>query len=138
MTDPKDEPKTPSTIFVVCKMPTGVLLELNNKGEPDYEMQLLKGANEGKFNPADGRFIESTENGYGLTRISNSFWRRWKSKNTACAAEWERKRLVAAFDSLDEANMFRTANGDVRTGFEPFDPNKMPKGLEMADRPAAQ
>jgi hypothetical protein len=117
-------------------MPTGVLLELGAKGEPNYEMQLIKGANEGKFNAADGRFIEKTENGFGLTMVSSSFWDRWAAKNKAIVAEWKRNRVVDAFDSRDEADMFRTANGDVRTGFEPFDPAKMPKGLEASDRPS--
>lgn len=137
MTDQKDD-KAPAVKFLVCKMPTGINLELGNKGEPDYSMQIVKGANEGRFNAADGRFIETTVNGYGLTQVSAAFWNKWAGKHGAIVSEWKRKRLLDAFDSRDEADMYRTANGDVRTGFEPFDTAKMPKGLEAADRPSAQ
>jgi hypothetical protein len=77
-------------------------------------------------------------NGYGLTLVPASLWGRWAGRNKAMVEEWKRNRVVDAFDSRDEADMFRTANGDVITGFEPFDPQKMPKGLEPADRPSAQ
>lgn len=135
MSETKDETK-PAVLYVVCKMPTGALLELGNKGETNYEKVLLKGANEGRFNEADGRFIPNTVNGYGLTIVSASFWNRWESKNKAIVAEWKSRRLVVAADSRDEADMIRTEGADVKTGFEPFDPNKMPKGLERADKPS--
>lgn len=136
MTDPKETPK--AFLYIVCNMPTGILLELGNKGEPGYQMQLVKGANEGKFGEADGRFTALTESGYGLTKVAAPFWNQWKGKNGAIVAEWKRNRILDVFDEREEADMFRTANADATTGFEPFNPKKMPQGLEPTDRPNAR
>jgi hypothetical protein len=98
----------------------------------------LKGANEGKFNPADGRFrVVDRERLRPHGRLADLLERVEKDragKAIARRVEVARKIVVDVFESRDEADMFRASNGDVRTGFEPFDPDKMPKGLEAAAR----
>ncbi len=145
-------------MHVACKLPLGINLEFGVKGEPGFEFKIVKGANEGKFNAADGRFIDQTVNGYGYTKLDAEFWKKWstggdiverdvhngskiakaeRNARVAIVAGWKKDRLLDVFESRDELDMYREANGDVRTGFEPFDPAKMPKGLEASDRPSA-
>lgn len=117
-------------VYVSCKAPLGLYAELGNKGEPGYEFHVLKGANEGKFNPRDGRFSATTLGGFGLTEVPAKFWETWRASRAAYVAEMEGKKLLAVHDSRDEADAWRIEHADSVTGFEPFNPDKMPAGLE--------
>jgi hypothetical protein len=134
MSKRKDKaPKLDKTfVYVSCKAPTGIYAETGNKGEPGHRVVLIKGANEGTFNPRDGRFTPTTVGGFGLTQIDAAFWNEWRKTREAFVAEWEGKKLLAVHDSKDEADAWRLDNAESVTGFEPLDPTKMPKGLEAA------
>jgi hypothetical protein len=124
-------------LYITCNMPTGILLELGDKGTPGYEKTVAKGANEGTFD-RNGRFTSTTVGGYGLTEIPADFYYRWKAANMAIADEWEDRKLLVVHETRAAADDFRKANGHVRTGFEPIDPETMmPKGLEAAPTGAA-
>lgn len=128
-------PKT--FVYVSCKAPLGLFTELGNKGEPGYRKMLIKGANEGHFNPRDGRFTATTVGGFGLTEVPVEYWNAWRKTREAFVAEWEAGNLIAVHDSKDEADAWRLEHADSVTGFEPLDPGKMPKGLEAAPTGAA-
>lgn len=136
----KNPPKAKSDktfVYVSCKAPTGLYAELGNKGEPGYRFHLIKGANEGTFNPRDGRFTPTTVGGFGLTQLPAAFWDEWRESRKAFVEEYESKKLLAVHDSKDEADAWRLDNAESVTGFEPLNPDKMPKGLEAAPTGAA-
>lgn len=126
------KPLAQTFVYVVCKAPLGILAEIGDKGQPTYRKVLFKGANEGTFNPRDGRFTPTTVGGFGLTQVEFAFWNDWKAANKAFVAEYENNKLLAAFNSKDEADAYRIEHADSVSGFEPLDPSKMPKGLEPA------
>jgi hypothetical protein len=119
-------------VYVACKAPLGLFTELGVKGQPGYRKMLIKGANEGHFNPRDGRFTATTLGGFGLTEVPAEYWAEWRKTREAFVAEWEAGKLLSVHDSKDEADAWRIENADSVTGFEPLDPSKMPKGLEAA------
>lgn len=124
-------------VYVSCKAPTGIYAELGTKGEPGHQVVLIKGANEGTFNPRDGRFTPTTVGGFGLTQVPAAFWEAWRATRASFVAEYESKKLLAVHDSKDEADAWRLDNAESVSGFEPLDPAKMPKGLEPAPTGAA-
>lgn len=120
-------------VYVSCKAPTGILATNgDDKDAPGYLKVLIKGANEGKFNPRNGMFTSTTVGGFGLTEVPFAFWSEWAEKNKAFVESYKAKKLLAVHDSRDEADAWRIENADSVSGFEPLDPNKMPKGLEAA------
>jgi hypothetical protein len=133
MSKKQKQPKPEQTfVYVSCKAPTGLYAELGNKGEPGHQVVVIKGANQGTFNPRDGRFTPTTVGGFGLTEVPKVFWDAWRKTREAFVAEWEAKKFLNVADSKDEADAWRHDNAETVTGFEPLDPGKMPKGLEPA------
>lgn len=118
--------------YVSCKAPLGILAEIGNKGDVGYRKVLIKGANEGKFNPRTGQFTSTTVGGFGLTEVPLDFWRDWSASNASFVEQYKAGKLLAEHESRDEADAWRIENADSVSGFEPLDPNKMPKGLEAA------
>lgn len=122
-------------LYIICKAPTGVLCEIGEKGKKGYRKQLIAGANQGVFRKGDGMFIATTVNDYGITVVSSEFWNAWKktTQGKNLLEQYEPSRVIMACDSKDEAELARQDGGDVKTGFEPINPDKLPiKGLERS------
>lgn len=136
MSKRKEKPAKPSTektfVYVSCKAPTGLYTEIGVRGQPGYEFLVVKGANQGTFNPRDGRFTATTIGGYGLTEVPAKYWAEWRASREAFIAQWESAKILAVHDSKDEADAWRLDNAETVTGFEPLNPDKMPAGLEAA------
>jgi hypothetical protein len=123
---------TPNILFVACNLPTGILMEIGEKGDDGYEMRLIKGANEGRFDRT-GRFSHTTIGGYGMTEIDADFYYRWKAAYMNFALRSEKNKILTVHESREACLKFCEDHAHVRTGFEPLDPVKdMPKGLEAA------
>jgi hypothetical protein len=122
-------------LYIICKAPTGVLCEIGNKGQAGYRMQLIAGANQGTFRKGDGMFLSSTVNDYGITVVSSEFWNAWKktAQGKNLLGEYEGRKIIVVCESKDEAEAARLDGGDVKTGFEAINPDKLPiKGLERS------
>jgi hypothetical protein len=113
-------------------------MEVGRPGEADYETHTLKGIAQ------KGAIVN--EQGFTLNRVPSSFWDRWlnfspRSPDGKVIAKEPNKRLpciargfVFAHQDVDSVVAHTKAMENVRTGLEPLDPRKMPKGLEPLNR----
>jgi hypothetical protein len=106
-----------ASVHVGCKLPHGLVLELGKKGDDNYKVVTLKGAN-------DSRII----GGYGITEVSKDFWEGWMKK-TGCRLVPVKKGLIFVEGDLDRAQAHALDHASLKTGLEQIDTAKLPKGL---------
>jgi hypothetical protein len=108
----------PDTVFVMCKAPAGLILELA-AGTAEARKFRVAGPN-----TPNAEVI----NGAGVTQIPADFWNAWREE----FKEFEplkRGALWAAGSKVDAAAQARELK-DVNTGFEGIDPENPGKGID--------
>ena len=128
-------------VFVGCKLPNGVILRLfkwiDDRGSPKDKST---GEREKIAVPATGpngkpqevrlrgpalrfgaqpRFIIA--GGYALTPIDADFWEKWLEQNKGSSLI--DNKLIFAMDTSHAAEQEAVGLADVKSGFEPIDPN---------------
>lgn len=131
MTDPtkpdptakQGEQNSTETIVLGCKLPHGIILELPNRKGKRYT---LRGTNAARI-----------VGGYGITPgIPKSFWDEWLTLNGDHPAV--RNGSVFPEKNVERAEAKAKEMRRVRTGLEPIDPLKPPKGIVVDDKGKAE
>lgn len=102
-------------ITVACKLPAGINLgpvTLNGSQHP------------------------SAVGGFGLTPVDADFWAEWSETHKGFAPLV--KGLIFAMPTRTAAVGQANERADVKSGFEPLDPDKPPAGLEETDESKSQ
>ena len=138
-----------SKIVIGCKMPSGILLQTGQPGDPGYRELHLKGANQGEIREG-GLFVAHTMGGFGRTEVDAAFWAAYsegkdivgeettdprtgtvlmtaeRSRTALVKArkalidEWQAKDLVFVVATPDLAAATAQDKAAVKTGFEPL------------------
>lgn len=115
MTEKPTVPKGASTVVVGCKLPNGLICELGNVEDDNYQRVNLKGSN-------DSEII----GGYGITRnVPAAFWEAWIEAKKRMP--FVRKGLVFAVGDVDSAKDLATDFSEKKTGMERLDPAQVKK-----------
>ena len=112
------------TVCCACKLPNGLFLDISTptKRIPKVE---LKGAND-----------KGAICGYGITEnVEKAFWDEWFKRYAD--NPMVKGGFVFAQGSRASVESKARNNKDLKTGYEPLDPNNLPKGIKQADREAA-
>lgn len=128
-------PKSNSkTVTVGCKLPHGLIIQ----HERLQEEKAADGAVVRRYVPTgDSITLRGTNSsrvigGYGLTKgVDGDFFRKWLSDNKDFAPV--KAGLIFASDDLDTASDVAEERVDVVSGFEPNNPDKLPKGVTLAE-----
>jgi hypothetical protein len=103
---------TSSTVTVGCKLPSGLVLELDGKTVE------LNGANSSNI-----------IGGYGLTEgVDAEFFKQWMEKHEGMA--FVRNELVFAQAKTADAKAEAVEKSAEQTGLEALNPDALPKGIE--------
>jgi hypothetical protein len=100
-----------SLVSVACKLPHGLVLDLEEKGKV-----VLKGA-----------LHSDAVGGYGITKVDKEFWEAWSK----LYAEFPPFKAGHVFAQETEKNLRAEAEekSDEKTGFERLDPTKPAQGV---------
>lgn len=153
--------ETSSTVIVACKLPNGLRLDLmgeevrstvptlagpqeavhrNKLGSvvlrgSAAERRLERGDDYGR--PMDAEPIATVSGGFGLTTVDKGFWEAWSEQNRDYPPF--KNGLIFAGARSDHAPKRAAEQAELRSGYEPMDPEKPSTGrikLEMMDRAA--
>lgn len=109
-----------STVIVMCKLPTGIILDMPNPdGGPDRTVR-LNGANH-----------PEAVLGAGLTYVDAEFWAAWRERNKGFDP-LETGAIWAAEREGDAKAQAKEMKGH-KTGFEGLDPDKPMPGVEPTE-----
>lgn len=114
-----------ATVTVGCKLPHGFHLDLHEvvNGQPEVKARYtVEGANASQI-----------IGGHGITpNVPEDFWNEWlaKNKNTPMV----RNGLIFANTKASEVVARAQGQEDLATGFEGVDAEKLPAGIEKADK----
>jgi hypothetical protein len=141
----------PGTVTVACKMPHGIILRLFDMVEVE---EALQGGGTRTVKRAQPREKTVVINGYlskfrgaaiappnmpasyALTHnVDKDFFEEWMKQNASLAAVMN--KLIFASEKQDNLNGQIRENKDRRCGFEPIDPDKLPKGIKTFTKEAA-
>lgn len=112
-----------ATVTVGCKLPHGLKLDMNKPGEPQQRC-VIKGANQAIIS-----------GGYGITEgVPKDFFEAWMTKHKILPAV--QNKLIFAMPSTRSAVDKAEEMKELRHGFEPIDPKKMPKGVATLNNKA--
>jgi hypothetical protein len=111
-----------TTVIVGCKLPNGLVLELGKKGSQNYQTVTLNGSN------AKGALIVPGTN-YGVTSVPKAFMDKWMEKHSWLPAVKEKHIFVE--EKVENASARALDDQASKTGLEPLDPAKPPKGIEV-------
>ena len=116
--------KANGTIMVTigCKLPNGLLLEMGRIGDPDYVVVALKGAND-----------SAVVGGYGMTQVSEDFWKAWYQKNQGLT--FVKKQMVFVAPDVASAASKAMELAEKKSGFEALDPLVARGGKDSEGRP---
>ncbi len=131
-------------VYVGCKLPNGVILRLfrwiddrgtpkdKNTGErekiavpatgPNGKPQEVRLRGPALRFGAQPRFVIA--GGYALTPIDADFWEKWADQNKGSSLI--ENKLLFAMDTPHAAEQEAVGLADVKSGFEPVDPNAPP------------
>lgn len=138
-----------NTVTVACKLPNGLILRVFQMVE--HTEPVMGGGNkkvkvarqEGKSVTIRGCAVPfgATPSapiigGYALTsNVDADFFALWMKQNAD--SELVQNKLIFAHEKPDFAAGQANEQQEIRSGLEPIDPNRLPKGIEAADRKAA-
>jgi hypothetical protein len=138
-------PPKGQTVSVACKLPHGLVLELNDsKMEaptpaaqpvkvyfPTGEKVTLTGS------LADHRFAGyrgKVVNGFGITEVNAEFWAKWLEQNRGFPPLT--KGWLFAQPTADRLYGQTKEHVALKTGLEPVDQDHLPPGIQKADAAA--
>lgn len=119
-------PRSQNTVMVGCKLPNGLNLEIFEEGKTDDDKKIFRRT--GQRFLVLGSNSSNVVGGYGLTRVDADFWDAWKAQHANFPAL--KAGLIFAEDKQDRAADHALDHQAAKTGLEPIDPNKLPKGIE--------
>lgn len=149
---------TANTVTIACKLPNGMFLDLMGEEKEEMvpsnsgpvrqvkrdllkrvlvrgvaaERRLERGDEHG--DPMESPGIMTVQGGYGLTfGVDKDFWDAWLRQNAN--SDLVKNRLIFAAAGDKAADQAREQE-EIRSGLEPLDPEKLPKGLERVKRAA--
>lgn len=131
-----DRKKGSQTVYVGCKFPRGVMLQLHEKGEIDVPMMGGGFKKRPIFMPLPDQQVRLKGSvipfgaipnypiigGYGITEVPRAFWEQWVPQNKAMHDGWLRENVICVLDDLPDATAFAKEHGEVRCGLEPMNP----------------
>lgn len=134
----------PGTVCVACKKPGGILMrvfEFRDKDEPlmgggykTVKEAVQKGGAVFVHGPTVpfGKFPEvPVVGGYALTpNIDAEFAVEYMRQNAE--SDLVRNRIIYAVDKPETATRLAKEQESIRSGLEPLDPNRLPRGIETA------
>jgi hypothetical protein len=70
-----------------------------------------------------------TIGGYAITQVPKDFWDKWMAQNK----DYEplKKGFIVAWEKQDTVEGTAREKVDEMSGFEPLNPNKLPRGIEV-------
>lgn len=107
-------------VLVGCKLPHGIILEVPH---PDGEIETVE------LNGLNKVLIVGST--FGATEVDAAFWEAWILKNAE--SDLVKSGSVFVAKDLRSLKAIGDENAKRETGFEPLDPNKLPKGLKSLD-----
>lgn len=127
-TVPKGNTKT---VTVGCKLPHGLIIQ----HERLQEEKAVDGAVVRRYVPIGepitlrGTNSSRVIGGFGLTKgVDGDFFRKWLADNKEFGPV--KAGLIFASDDLDSASDIAEERVDLKSGFEPNNPDNLPKGIE--------
>lgn len=146
-----------ATMVVGCKLPHGLVLRMQIKHvQPvnvggavhnvelwgfdtaaDAESYTLKGFARPAAQVPDAKIVGAhramdggTIGGYAISYIPKDFWDKWAAQNKDFPPL--RNGSIVAWEKQDSVEGHARERIDVMSGFEPINPNKLPRGIEPA------
>ncbi|MBZ9683216.1 hypothetical protein LB531_21395 [Mesorhizobium sp. CO1-1-2] len=134
-----------ATVTVACKLPHGLILRLHtmeDMNEPTAgggfrkvkraqvvgEPIVLKGYNR-RYNRGTDQAPAAIASSYALTRgVDAEFFKKWLAQNQDLDAV--KNNLIWAHAETDMVEGFIAEHEKQKSGFEPIDPNNLPKGIQ--------
>ena len=142
---------------VGCKLPHGIVLRLQVKtvqkvnvggsimdvelwgfdASPGAESYRLKGFTRHAAMVPDAKIVGAhrandggTIGGYAITHVPKDFWDKWVAQNKDF--EPLQKKFIVAWEKPEMVEGYAKERIDEMSGFEPLNPNKLPRGIEIA------
>ena len=146
-----------TTVVVGCKLPHGLVLRLQvehvqkvNIGgavydeklsvfdsSEDAEVHILKGFARHSAQVPDAKIVGAhratdggTIGGYAISYVPKDFWDKWAAQNRDFPPL--RNGTIIAWEKQDTVEGHAKERIDVMSGFEPINPNKLPRGIAPA------
>jgi hypothetical protein len=119
-------PKSQNTVMVGCKLPNGLNLEIFEEGKTDDDKKIFRRTGDRVL--VRGSNSSNVVGGFGLTRVDADFWEKWRAQHASFPAL--KAGLIFAEERQDRAADHALDAKEAKTGLEPIDPNKPPKGIE--------
>lgn len=123
--------KTRDTVWVICKLPHGLIIDLEKQVEAEAtdasgkrpmvwrttgETLTLRGANSSTVIGRNGRIL-----GYGMTEVDSGFWENWIATHKDFPAV--KNGMIATQATRERAMSAAMENKALLTGFEQIEPN---------------
>lgn len=123
--------KARDTVWVICKLPHGLTIDLEKQVEAEAtdasgrrplvwkstgQTLTLKGANSSTVVGRNGRIL-----GYGMTEVERGFWERWTETHKDFPALTS--GAIAVQDTRERAMSAAMENKNLLIGFEQIEPN---------------
>jgi hypothetical protein len=112
-------------VFVACKLPHGLLVEVGTVGHENYFRQEVAGPNTGI---RKGKHTSLLVGGYAFTPVPKDHWEEFVKKHKG--AQYLKTRAVYAEATLEGAQAAALTDGQTRLGFERLNPDKPAPGIE--------
>ena len=116
------ESKKSATVWVGCKLPNGLVLELGKPEQQDKYQKII-------LNGSSTAAIQNTAGGFGLTEVPRPFWEEWERKHKHLG--WFKHGHVFAVSDFASAQAAGLEREKVLTGLEPLDPDQAPPEVEV-------
>lgn len=137
--------KGSQTVFVGCKLPRGIMLQLHTEGTIDRQVMGggIKAQKIFMRDPGKDSSVRLKGNtlpfgslpnypivgGYGITEVSRAFFEKWHGQNPGMHYLLAQKILMV-YDDLPDASAGSREHAEIRSGLEPLNP----KGDPRADK----
>lgn len=109
--------KKSATVFVGCKFPNGMVLEIGSPEEKEtYQRIILNGSSTARIAMVAG-------DAFGITEVPRPFWDSWHKKYKHVHAMWFREGRLFCADDLASAQAIGVERCAVLTGLEPLRPD---------------
>lgn len=133
------------TVTVACKLPSGLRLRVFDmvkvqepvlgggvrdvdRAQQTGEMVKINGYN--RPTPRKSSGLPTEEPTYALTyNVPKDFWDKWYEQNRG--TKLVKERLIFAAKGAENTKAIERENERRRSGFEPLDPENLPKGLDV-------